>query len=166
MNTNSSESGKEKTKRLYFKTYLQLIKNSMGTRMFRNFYIQNSDAIERDAVSDGSDSCAFYVSSVLTIFKKISGVHGTVASTIEDLHQSDWREVEASDKKAGDIPVWEQVEISGQDFEHIGFYIGGGRAVSTSWTKKVVVEHSADFNSTRAISHAFRCYDWNEPKLQ
>lgn len=150
----------EKPKRLYFKTYLQLIRNSVETEMFRNFYIQTADGKEMDALSDGSNSCAFFVSAVATLFKKHSGVHGTVRSTIEDLKQCGWQSVDEADKQAGDILVWEAVELEDAWYEHIGFYIGEGRAVSTSWTKKVV-EHDADFGGARAITQVFRHDNWD-----
>ncbi len=153
------DSNEEKPKRLYFKTYLQLIKNSVGTEMFRNFYIQTSDGTEMDALSDGENSCAFYVSSVLTLFGKHTGVHGTVKSTVADLRHSGWREIAEADKQAGDILVWNTVGVGDERYEHIGFYIGEGRAVSTSSTEKRVVEHDASFDDLRVVSNVFR-HDW------
>ena len=44
-----------KPKRLYFKTYLQFIKNSIGSQAYRNFYIQNPDGSEQDAKSLAAD---------------------------------------------------------------------------------------------------------------
>jgi hypothetical protein len=150
----------EKPKRLYFKTYLQLIQNSIGTEMFRNFYIQMADGAEMDALSDGSNSCAFYVSSVLTLFKKHSGVHGTVKSTVEDLKHSGWQQVEEEAIGAGDVIVWDAIELEGSLYEHIGFYVGDNRAVSTSWTEKRVAEHDVYFDGTRTIGQIFRHSEW------
>src|SRR6478735_8512348 len=99
-------SNEEKPQRLYFKTYLQLVKNSVGTEMFRNFYIRTVDGHEMDALSDGSNSCAFYVSSVLTLFGKHSGVHGTVKSTVADLKHSGWQLIAETDMKEGDVIIW------------------------------------------------------------
>lgn len=149
-----------KPKRLYFKTYLQLVHNSVGTEMFRNFYIRTADGTEMDAMADGSDSCAFFVSAVLTLFKKHSGVHGTVASAIADLRHSGWQPAAESDMQPGDVIVWEAIELEGTRYEHIGFYVGDGRAVSTSQSEKKVVEHDAHFDGTRAIQQVFRQYDW------
>ena len=153
-------SSEEKPKRLYFKTYLQLIRNSVGTEMFRNFYIQAADGAEMDALSDGSNSCAFYVSSVLILFKKHSGVHGTVKSTIDDLERSGWQRVDTATMQAGDVIVWDAVELEGAWYEHVGFYIGDGRGVSTSWTEKKVVEHDVYFDGARSIGQVFRHYEW------
>lgn len=150
----------EKPKRLYFKTYVQLIRNSVGTEMFRNFYIQTADGEEMDALSDGSNSCAFFVSAVLTLFKKHTGVHGTVKSTVADLHRSGWQVVDKETMQAGDVVVWDAVEIEGVWYEHIGFYVGDGRAVSTSWTEKKVVEHDVRFDGARAVGQVFRHAEW------
>src|SRR3989304_622296 len=95
----------EKPERLYFKSYLQLIRNSVGSKMFRNFYVKTSDRGQFDALDDGENSCAFYVSSILTIFKKISGIHGRVSSVVNDMKKSGWAEVNSP--QAGDVLVWE-----------------------------------------------------------
>lgn len=123
--------------------------------MFRNFYIQTADGSEVDALSDGDNSCAFYVSSVLTLFGKHSGVHGTVRSTVTDLYNSGWQPVEQADIRPGDVIVWDDLD---QEGAHIGFYIGEGRAVSTSSTEKKVVEHDAQ-SDFRAIGSVFR-HQW------
>jgi hypothetical protein len=149
----------QKPKRLYFKTYLQLVHNSVGTGMFRNFYVQTADGQELDGMDGGSNSCAFYVSAVLTIVKRLSGVHGTVASVIRDLQQSGWVGAAEKDLQAGDVIIWEPQEYEGKMQRHIGFYIGDGRAVSTSWTKKVVVEHDVSLDG-RAIEQIFRQPNW------
>jgi hypothetical protein len=151
----------EKPKRLYFKTYLQMIRNSVGTEMFRNFYIQSGDGKEVDAVSDGSNSCAFYVSGVLTLMKKHSGVHGTVESTIADLVRCGWQPVTDAKLMPGDVIVWERIKVEDDWFQHIGFYIGDGRAVSTSQTEKKVVEHDAHFDGARSIEQIFRHNIWD-----
>lgn len=147
---------KVKLQRLYFKTYLQVLRNSVGTQMFRNFYIRTADGTEMDALSDGSNSCAFYVSSVLALFGKLSGPHGTVKSTLADLEHSGWRTVEPDAMQPGDVLLWEAMQADDGWFEHVGFYLGDDRAVSTSWTEKKVVEHDVRFDGKRAIQQAFR----------
>src|SRR5438309_2171997 len=95
----------DKPKRLYFKTYLQLIKNSVGTKMFRSFYVYTPEKREFDALDSGGNSCAFFVSAVLVIFSKLGAIHGTVESTIKDLRESGWSE--GDNPQAGDILVWD-----------------------------------------------------------
>lgn len=149
----------EKPKRLYFKTYIKLLHNSVGSNLFRNFYVESSDQGVFDALKDGVNSCAFYVSSVLVIFKKISAVHGTVQSTVKDLQESGWQLVDKP--KEGDVIVWEAQQFDDGLKEHIGFALEDNKAISISWTEKAPVIHSQDFDGERKINQVFRATDWN-----
>jgi len=153
----ANQSPTDKPQRLYFKTYLQMIRNSVGTQMFRNFYIQTADGVEQDSLSDGEDSCAFYVSSVLTLFRAAAGVHGTIRRTVEDLQQSGWQIVPKDHMQPGDVIVW------GTTGNHIGFYIGNGRAISTSSKAKQVAEHNASHDDSNPISQVLRYTHWDGP---
>lgn len=148
-----------KPERLYFKTYLQLIKNSVGTEMFRNFYVKTPERGEFDALDDGKNSCAFYVSGILTLFGQVKGVRGTIDSTVKDMEESGW--VRANTKKPGDVLVWETMHFEDGDYPHIGFYVGHDRAISTSWTELKVVEHDVKFGElNRAITDIYRQDKW------
>jgi hypothetical protein len=143
-----------KPQRLIFKTYLQMVQNAPGSRMFRNLYVDGQD----DVMKDGAYSCAFFVSSVLTLFRQNSGFHGTIQSTLADMLDHGWEETDAADLQPGDILVWEPWEFEGQEHEHLGFYLGNGRAVSTSYKAKEVVDHSA--NEGRQIVRSYRQPNW------
>ncbi len=147
-----------KPKRLYFESYIKLIKNSIDSNLFRNFYVETPEQGKFDALDDGYNSCAFYVSAVLVIFKKISGIHGTIDSTIKDLRESGWTEV--SEPKEGDVIVWEAQKFDDGLKKHIGFSIGRGKAISMSWTNKNPIEHSDTFDGKRKIVTIFRQTDW------
>src|SRR5581483_2730406 len=95
----------EKPKRLYFKSYLKIIENSVESKIFRNFYVRTTGKGEFDAFNDGDVSCAFFVSVILLIFNKIGAWHGLVSNTLEDMRQSGWLEV--SEPEPGDVLVWE-----------------------------------------------------------
>jgi hypothetical protein len=151
----------QKPRRLYFKTYLKMIHNSIGTGMFRNWYVQTPERGEFDAMKDGEDSCAFYVSSLLKIYDKVAGIHGTVDGTVKDLESSGWQVV--GEAKEGDVLVWEAQQFGGKQQRHIGFYVGNGKAVSASYTKKVVVEHEQTFgDQNRKVEQIFRMNKWDE----
>lgn len=156
----------DKPKRQYFKSYLQVIRNSVGANLFRNFYVSTKSRGEFDAMEDGVFSCALFVSSVLVLFSKLSGVHGTVASTIKDIEKSEWKKVEVP--KPGDVLVWERQEIDGELIEHIGFYIGEGKAISNSMIKRTPVEHDKNFSDTkpRKIIQIFRMDNWEDDRPQ
>jgi hypothetical protein len=149
----------DKPERLQFKTYLKLIENSVGTAMFRNWYVESPEQGEFDAMVDGEDSCAFYVSGVLKIFSKVTDIHGTITSTVKDLEESGWQVVK--DPNPGDVLVWEPQNFSGRAQSHIGFYIGNSKAVSTSFKEKSVVEHDLNFGGqNRKIEQAYRLNSW------
>lgn len=143
----------------YFKTYIQLIHNAVGTHLFRNFYVRSGERGTFDSLDDGDNSCAFLVSSILTLMKKLQGgVHGTVDATVADLRESGWREVDGP-PQAGDVLVWESV--AGHTQRHIGFSLGNGRAVSNASSQKMPVEHDDHFDDQqRQVSHIFRFDNW------
>ncbi|HEY8998794.1 MAG TPA: hypothetical protein VIM53_00565 [Candidatus Saccharimonadales bacterium] len=147
-------------KRLIFKTYMQLVRGSVGSNMFRHFYMTRADGTEFDAVGDGDNGCAFFVSSVLTIFAKIERIHGTVAKTVEDLQKSGWLEVQTPE--LGDVLVWAPKTFeSGETHAHIGFFVGDGKAVSMSSSLGTPAEHDMYFgDEKRAVTHIFRLDSW------
>jgi len=154
-NTNKKTS---KPKRLYFESYIQLIHNSVGSNLFCNFYVETPEKGKFDALDDGYNSCAFYVSAVLVIFKKISGIHGTVDSTLKDLQESGW--IQVNEPKEGDVIVWEAQQFDDGLKSHIGFSLGNGKTISISSTKKTPIEHSDTFDGKRKIVNIFRQTDW------
>jgi hypothetical protein len=155
MATSDNSSNEDKPKRLYFKSYLKFISNSIGSYAFRNFYVETPEKGEFDALDDGDNSGAFFVSSVLVIFKKISGMHGTVASTIKDLQDSGWQIVD--NPEPGDVIVWEARQYDDGLKEQIGFYVGDKQAISNSSSKKSPYQHDQNFGSeNRKVIQIFR----------
>lgn len=82
---------KQKVEPILIDTYLGAIKNSIGSKMFRNLYAK-VDGKKVDITKNGNLSCAVFVSSILFLFKLIKGVHATVNGTIRDLKESGWIE--------------------------------------------------------------------------
>ena len=69
------------------KSYVAVIKNSIGTKMFRNFYAEINGQ-KKDVLENGELSCAFFASAILHLFQLIKEPHRTVASTIKDMDKS------------------------------------------------------------------------------
>lgn len=136
-----------------------MVYGSVGTNMFRHMIaMRDLGHKEIDVLDDGYNACAFYVSSILKVFSKISNFHATVDRVVEDLKESGWQIVDRP--QAGDIIVWEAQKFDDGWHKHIGFYIGDGRAISNSWTKKVPIEHDLYFGEkTRQIEEILRT-DW------
>ena len=100
---------KEKIEPILFETYLATIKNSIGSKMFRQIYAKVNGK-KKDITKNGELSCAYYTSSLLSIFKLIKDVHATVSGTIKDLEEFGW--VEVNKPKIGAILVWEKKGLS------------------------------------------------------
>ena len=82
----------KRIKRLIYKTYLAMIKNSIGTKMFQDLYILTGDKNKIcDAMGRGDKSCAWFVSSVLHLSGFIKSSHATVGSVIKDMEEFGWK---------------------------------------------------------------------------
>ena len=129
---------KEKVIPILFDTYIAVIKNSVGSKMFRNSYAKINGK-KGDILKNGELSCAFFVSSVLAFFPLFKLIkyppHATVDGTVRDLEQSGWKSAKGGSAsggkkpKIGSVIVWEKNHNS---HKHIGFYIGNNKAISTS----------------------------------
>ena len=135
-----------KVEPLHFKTYIAVIENSVGSTMFRNFYaVINGE--KKDVMEDGNLSCAFFVSSVLTIFDFIERIHATVFGTVKDLEKSGWQKIK--EPKTGAVLVWEEkINTKGESHKHIGFYIGENMAISNDSKTGQPKKHHFTFEET------------------
>ena len=86
----STQNNKQKVILLIFETYLAVVRNSVRSKLFQNFYAKVNGK-KTDIMRNGELSCAFYVSSVLALPKFIKEVHTTVDSTVKDLKESVWK---------------------------------------------------------------------------
>ena len=121
-------------------SYLKLIKNSVGSRAYRNLYFKvNGKKV--DVLENGNLSCAYFVSSVLFHFKLIGSLRTTVQGTVDDMKKSGWKSIKKPVR--GSVIVWGKryFKSSGQWHAHIGFYVGNGWAVSTNSEKRRPVIH-------------------------
>ena len=152
---------KEKVIPILFDTYIAVIKNSVGSKIFRNFYAK-VDGKKTDIMKNGVYSCAFFVSSLLYLFKLLKDIHGTVGGTVRDLKHSGWKKIKKP--KVGSVLVWESIDCGNNEFhKHIGFYIGNKKAISNSEKLKSPAMHHWTFginknNSVRRIESIF----WNK----
>ena len=125
--------------------------------MFRHFWA-DFDNQERDTMEDGWKSCAFFVTSLLTMFGALDRPHSTVKSSIEALEKYGWQKV--TEPKPGDVLIWEDTKPTPDDeaVPHVGFYIGQEQAVSTSWQQKTPIKHDWLFRdfTERAVTVIYR----------
>ena len=129
--------------------YLALVRNSIGSNLFRNLYAK-VDGQRQDITNNGELSCAFFVSSILTILKLIKEIHLTVDSTVSDLQESGW--VVVQEPKPGCVLVWEKKKrADGKEHPHIGIYIGNSLAVSNLLKQGCPGKHDWTFGSQRKV---------------
>jgi len=140
-----------------YKTYLSIIRNSLKTKMFRNFWVSDRGK-EFDAMRDGELSCAFYVSGILTMLHLIQNIHGTVRSTEEDLQKTGWKKI--TKPRIGSVIVWEKQTFGDEEHTHIGFYMGNARAISNSAKFGYPIRHDWRFGGSRKIEVIY----WKEIK--
>ena len=136
---------------LRFETYLQMIKNSVGTEKFKNFYILDKKTGKpKDICKNGENSCAFFVSSILTLAGYDEHPHLVVDTVMKELKQNGWVTVSDGDLVEGDVIFWEEADQGDSDLhKHVGFYIGSEKAVSTSWKKRKVITHHFTFGKAK-----------------
>ena len=137
---------KSTLKILKFETYLKLIRNSIGSKMFRNFYVE-SNKKKKDILENGNLSCARVVSSLLLLSGLIKETHGTVKGTLKDMMLSGWKINRKL--KIGSVLLWEELKYADKyakrGHQHIGFYLGKEKALSNSSQLGYPVIHDLTF---------------------
>jgi hypothetical protein len=124
-------------------TYLAMIRNSVGTRLFSRLYAA-VDGRRRDLLDGGNLACAFFVTGILAARGLVCSMHATVEGTVRDMEKSGWHRTDRL--RTGAVLVWEEAEqVPGSWHRHIGFYLGKGRAVSNDSRLGQPVEHHWTF---------------------
>ena len=135
---------------ILYDSYIAFIKNSVGSRLFRNFYAR-VDNKKRDVLKNGELSCAIFVSSILVMFNLLQRIHGTVTGTVKDLKESGWTQIKKP--RLGSVIIWEPKEFDKGDIhKHIGFYIGSKKAISNDSRLGYPIIHNWTFGSKNGKS--------------
>jgi len=137
-----------KMKFLLKDSYLKIIKNSVGSKIFRSVYF-NINGKKVDILKNGELSCAFFVSWILKNLGLIKQIHATVNGTVKDLKKSGWHRIKKP--KIGSILIWEEKLIKNGKHRHIGFYIDKDKAISNSYKKKIPAIHHWTFGTKNGI---------------
>ncbi len=125
-----------------FDTYLAMIQNSVGSRAFQDMWMRQATH-KVNITKQGSVSCAFFVSTIMSSLRYIYAVHATVAGTIRDLEISGWTKVRSP--KPGAILIWEEKIHPSGPHTHIGFYIDENTAISNDPTGDTPIRHHPTF---------------------
>lgn len=140
-------------KPLVLKNLLHVVNAAVGIELFKHLYVADIKAgKEFDAMQNGNLSCAFFVSTILTMLKLIDRPHATVDTTLKTMEQAGWRK--ANTPVVGAVVYWPPSAKN----EHIGFYLGDDTCVSNSSAKGVPVKHSLTMADGRTPT-AFYVHD-------
>lgn len=150
---------KPKPVRDYKRTLLSMVEGSVGSGIFKSFWVETPEEGSFDSMDNGRLSCAFYVSGMLSILGLCDGVHGTVNSTIADLVESGWQQVD--EPTPGDIVHWVPNTDEETILQHIGFYVGENSCISNDWQTGTPQKHALDYDSRRIVKAVYRCTNWN-----
>lgn len=135
---------KNEIKPILYDTYMSVVTKSENSNMFQSLFAL-VDGNKKDILENGDLSCAFFVSFILCGFKLISTPHATVDGVARDLQESGWNEIE--EMRLGCVLVWEEKE----GHKHVGFYIGGGEAVSNDSKQRTVQRHHVTFGEENSV---------------
>lgn len=121
------------------KNFLLHFQNSIGSQLFRNYFVEDKDVLE-----NGDLSCAYYVSSILVLHGLIDRPHFTVPGTLYSMEKAGWTQI--NHLKKGCIVVWGSVHQNGADHKHLGVYIGDQQAISNRSSLGMPGEHPLHYS--------------------
>jgi hypothetical protein len=141
-------------------TYWNMIRASVGSKMFQTSIFKVSNGEIKDLCQNGRFSCSFFTSCILRIFSLSRHIHLTVNGLIKDMVDSKWFETDLL--KSGAVLIWEpKLGLDGEMHRHIGFYLGYNYAVSNDprWPEEggtmMPIIHHFTFNDTREIEKIY-----------
>lgn len=135
-------------KTLLYPTYIFMIRNSVGTMMFREYYAEINN-VKKEILRQGDLACAYYVSAILRIFDLTEKVRTTVLDTARDLENAGWYKIDKP--KVGSILVWKAKKFKNQEVHrHIGFYLGDKNAISNNADLGFPEIHHYTFGETKS----------------
>ena len=146
-------------KLLLLDNYLAAIANSVGSKAYQSIFAM-VDGRRRDLTQRGTLSCAYFVTAILKLSGLLRSIHLTVDGTVKEMRTQGWKKVRGKKLRPGTVLVWGAEQFSDGPHKHIGFFVGNGRAVSTSYRSRTVRRHHWTYNGKRPVTAAY----WH-PKL-
>lgn len=141
--------------KLVLESYVSMIHSSIGATVWQHYYAK-IDGHKHDIMEGGGNACAWFVSGILTMHKLIESSHATVDSTVNDLRNSGW--IDIQEPQPGAVILYGSVTFEdGSEHTHLAFYLGDDKAVSTSYTELVPVVHDWRYrdHSEREVTAIF-----------
>lgn len=129
---------------LKYDTYISIIKNSVGSRLFNSFIVRSKETGDtEDILKDGEYSAAFFVSSVLCLVQAVDKPTTTESGLERKLTEDKrWFEVLLEEVEAGDVVFYADTTlVDGSTETHVGFALDDNQAVSISEQLRQVTKH-------------------------
>lgn len=153
----------EKPEILRRETFIKMVENSVGTRLFNSIIAKRGEETI-DILADGDLSCATFVSNILYLNHFLDNQRVVVGSLEKDLaSSSNFKEISPENylPETGDVILWGV--IVGQDgvaHKHFGFALNNEEAVSTTGISHSAIRHplykKPDTDIDRSIERIFR----------
>lgn len=141
-----------KIKYLVLKNLINSINRSVNSDLYRNVFALNAEGKEFDALDDGENSCAYFISCILTMHKLIDSPHAVVDTTIKCMLDAGW--YETPNPSPGSVIYWPKKD----GHSHIGFLVDQDNVISNSSSKRSPQRHGLNHPvngslPTKAYSH-------------
>jgi hypothetical protein len=138
-------------KKMKLKNLLICINNSVGTQMFKNYFVEKNEEEPKDVMQNGDLSCAYYVSTILLMFGLIDRCHWRVDGTIKAMENHGWIQIKKI--RPGCVIIWDPIKQNGEAHFHIGFYIGEEIAVSNRSSMSMPGAHPLHYSGLDKENH-------------
>lgn len=153
----------EKPEILRRETFVKMVENSIGTRLFNSIIAKKGEEIV-DILGDGDLSCATFVSNILYLNHLLDNQRVVVGSLEKDLSASpNFEEISPENylPKTGDVILWSKIiGVDGIAHRHFGFALSDEEAVSTTGISHSAIRHplykKPDTDIDRPIERIFR----------
>jgi hypothetical protein len=127
-----------KVEPLILRSYLAVIKRSIGSPIWQEFYA-SVNGKTTEVTRNGNVSCAWHITSILKMFSLVDTAQITVHRALDEMERCGWKKI--ARPRLGCIVIWgaqpadpERMKKDKNTYypltRHIGFYIGGGQTVT------------------------------------
>jgi hypothetical protein len=149
----------------FYANYLEMIKKSVWSTMFQNFWVETHEWDKKDTTQWWNLSCAYFVSSILKIYNRINTPTDMIQNTLNQIKEH-WRYEINPLTHPNEIPSWsillrQEWFWPSWNHAHIWFYMWNEQSVSNDsaesriWLKTekqyTPQQHHYTFENTRSV---------------
>lgn len=113
--------------------------------MFQKSFFFTEVGEEINILNDGELSCAFFMSFLLVPFGLCDRIRATVKGIRKDLECAGWEEMGKEVRpRPGDVIIWDPSPSLSDAHQHVGLFLGAGKAISNSTALRTPQIHEWD----------------------